>query len=182
MNQYLKMIAPTMVVSLRLLIIVLALEGCSLLPTPIPTPRALITPKPFTTPDPRIAQFESVGIHLLDQRCAAPCSSDVIPYVKLSEFIEKVGAPEKVYSSFGSPPIFYVLLVYTTKGYIATAYRPLENNITDMTPDMLVGRIDLWNARNLNDLKREIREVEKLDLPLERAQDWTGFGPVKPLR
>jgi hypothetical protein len=176
MNQYLKMIAP-MVWG----IVILALEGCSLLPTPIPTLRAIMTPKPFTTPDPRIAQFESVGIHLLDQRCTAPCKSIIIPYLKLSEFIEKIGTPEKVYSLLIGPD-FIVVLIYADRGYIVSAHRDIGNNYTDMTPDMLIDGIDLWNARNLNDLKREIREVEKLDLPLERAQDWTGFGPVKPLR
>jgi hypothetical protein len=176
MNPYLKMLSPMVWV-----IVILALEGCSLLPTPTPTPRVIITPKPFTTPDSRIAQFESLGIHLLDQRCAAPCSSDIIPYVKLSEFIEKVGVPEKV-SSLLIGPDFIVHLIYANRGYTVYAHRAIGNNYTDMTPDMLVDRIDLWNARNLNDLKREIREVEKLDLPLERAQDWAGFGPVKPLR
>jgi hypothetical protein len=52
-----------------------------------------------------------------------------------------------------------------------------------MTPDMKVTRVDLFNARSLSGIKQELEQQWKnaVNFPIEEAQDWTGFGPVKRL-
>lgn len=151
------------------------------LATSVAMPTSTIT---SILPDHRIQELrDKYGIELANQYCVAPCFNAVKGVLTLGELVEKLGAPEKVFLSLDNPerPQVLVSLVYASKGIIVGATRPLSDN-ANMTPDMKVYRIDLWNARNLNDLKTEIEAAYKImSFPLEKAQNWNGFGPVRPL-
>lgn len=136
------------------------------------------TARPDLSPDVRIAQFESLGIYLVNQKCSAPCDSPIRPNLTLGEFIQKVGAPEKV-SSLHVGSEYKVDLVYANRGFIVFAYRPFNDDPTTMTPDMLVTSVRLYNARSLDALEQEVMIVSGVKVPFEKYQDWTGFGPVR---
>jgi hypothetical protein len=134
-------------------------------------------------PDPRIKEFLDVyGVELADHRCNAPCRNEVVGSLSLGEFVKKFGVPDKVYLLLSGPENPYVIvnLIYIRRGIFVYASRPaLVNskfNFKDMTPDMNVDRIDLWRSHTLGDLALES------DIPLEEAQDWSGFGTIKPIR
>lgn len=144
----------------------------------IPSPQ-IMTPN---LADSRIGEFrDKYGIELVNQNCTAPCiGNEPKKRPTLQEFIERVGTPEKVRAFVdGAAGRFHVTLTYASRGFEVFAYRPINGNFTDMTPDMIVFRVDLWNSRTLSDLKRELWEVENLNIPLEQVPDWKGFGPVR---
>jgi hypothetical protein len=49
----------------------------------------------------------------------------------------------------------------------------------DLTPDMMVKRIDLWNSRTLPEIEIELSQLYKTDFHLAEGQDWSGFGSLK---
>lgn len=151
----------------------------TLAPPPFPSPQWYTGP---TVPDPRIALLrERYGIELYDQKCAAPCSTGIKGVMTLAGFIGVLGAPNKVYSIY-EVKRFSVVLVYPDLGLLVYADRPLFPNdvySTEMTPDMLVGRIDLFRSRSLTDMDQELSEWQGGgNTRLDRAHEWNGFGSV----
>lgn len=147
---------------------------------PIPTP--LSSPSIGTTADPRMEEFQKLyGIKLLNRNCAAPCSSAVEGQLTLKEFIEKVGVPERVIATvaFHEPRgDLIVLLFYIRQGFSLTARREIDGK-SEITPDMTVLEITLWNARTFPEMVREMeRELPSAEA-LGQSQEWAGFGPVK---
>lgn len=164
----------------------LCLSACAenLMATPPLNATVSAVPSVAIAPDPRIRELrDTFGIELENQVCAAPCLGNAPKApITLSEFIRNIGPPEKVYSFVNGPSYeYFVALIYARRGLEVFARRPIDDNSTDMTPTMEVFRVDLWNSRNLTDLTRELWEVDKLRIPLDRAQDWSGFGPVQEL-
>jgi hypothetical protein len=154
-------------------------------------PISINTPTPVTLePDPRIAEFKNVyGIELEDQNCTAPCPNEIlIPYgaspFTLQDFVEKVGPPEKVaaYLCCGERDDFVVHLFYISKGFDVYARRPAAGNYRDMTPDMVVYRLDLWRSRTKEAMITEMRSGFSIKTWLELSEDWPGFGPVKLIK
>lgn len=169
-----------------LLMLGLVLSACAgnLMATPALNATSSPTPSVVRPPDPRIRELrDTFGIELDNQFCAAPCLGNAPKTpLTLGEFVKRVGPPEKVYSFVNGPSYeYFVTLIYASRGFEVFARRPIDDNATDMTPTMEVFRVDLWNSRNLTDMTRELWEVDKLRIPLDRAPDWSGFGPVQEL-
>jgi hypothetical protein len=160
--------------------------AATLAPTIIPILQ--ISPVSTTRPvihNSRISELHDLGVELMNQQCVAPCQSKVKSPLTLGEFIQKVGVPEKVYGSLLSPekPDIIATLIYVRKGFFVHASRYAWYNSKwnfETTPEMNIDRIDLWNSRTLNELSIELSKAYQVDFHLEKVQDWTGFGPLKP--
>ncbi|MBI5877546.1 MAG: hypothetical protein HZB53_07845 [Chloroflexi bacterium] len=158
----------------------------TLMQSPVPTtnPNGYLTPimrptsKPTpigTIPDSQIAELETVGVHLAYLRCDDGCRAQVVPPMRLDEFVAAVGTPDKVGSSVQDPVNFAVFLIYGDRGIVALAERPYNQDAVNMTPTMRVTTVFLYRARTLEELETETHG------PLRMAQGWPGFGPVRRL-
>lgn len=160
--------------------------GFSATPT-ITAPAITITSTSILLPiklDPRIKEFRDLyGIELDDQHCIAPCITTLQNPLTLGEFIQKVGTPDKVYGAVTTEkPLLIAFLFYFRRGFSIYASRPAfygSHMNLDLTPDMMVKRIDLWNSRTLPEIEIELSQLYKTDFHLAEGQDWSGFGSLK---
>jgi len=79
-------------------------------------------------------------------------------------------------------PTGYLLLeaFYISKGFSIRAERENEP-VDEITPDMEVVIVHLWESRTFDELSIEIEHHGVSSLPLKGSQEWKGYGPIKVL-
>lgn len=178
--------APTATATPDRLVQALTRAGTFAPPRSTPThPATPSGPVPTHEPDPRFAEFQKEYGLEIGKECVAPCITFVrdLAYgrpLKLGDFVSRVGLPEKVnvfLFSGGERADIVAVLYYIKKGFSVFANRPIDPR-DEITPDMFVGRLDLFHSRTLDGIAMESDRLTGTQ-NIRMAEDWKGFGPIK---
>ena len=69
------------------------------------------------------------------------------------------------------------ILLYVKGGFYIHASRPIDIR-DEITPDMLVDRLDLFQSRTLDGIAMEEQQLTGKQI-IRMAEAWKGFGPIK---
>jgi hypothetical protein len=149
-----------------------------------------LTPTPIRKPDLRFAELRKrYGLRVEGdwwKECDAPCTTAIVNLtdgkpVTIAELVARLGPPEKVYVSLysgGERAQIVAELFYIQQGFVIFARRPTDAK-AEITPNMLVDRLDLYTSRTAEGIIPEMIKMWGTATPLHEAEDWKGFGSVK---